>query len=467
MAGPTRYETAAAVALSSFTSATDAVLARGDLFPDALAAAYLAGAVDAPILLTPPHELHPATASTLDRLGVHHVWLAGDETAIGHEVDAELDRRGIGHDRVGGATRYDTSARIAEAHPDALGTLGSSGRTALLASGENFPDALAAGPVSYGARFPLLLTERQQLPGATQEALSRLAIRHVVVVGGPNAVSPTIDDALRANGVTVQRVGGADRTQTAALLAWFGRDLLGWPMTHVNLARGDAFPDAVAGAPHAGRERAPILISAAPTTLGRSAQAFLDANITTIAGVDAFGDATAISDGTLDTARAAATKGATCPEPTYGLRAHATPDPRVCITLDIANHFPRSGRDAMPATLTVENRSGDTIDITHQSTCELWYGLFAPTGEQVGGGPSRCDAGPVPDSLAPHQTRTWNLELHTCYGRSTDTGSNCLEGASLGGTVDAGVGLNLAGGPSSLAIGNVWYAPEQAIAIQA
>jgi putative cell wall-binding protein len=466
MAGPTRYETAADVALGSFTSAADAVLARGDLFPDALAAAYLAGAVDAPILLTPPHELHPAAASALERLGVHHVWLAGDETALGPEVAAELDRRGISHDRVGGVTRYDTAAQVAEAQPDSVGTLGSRGRTALVASGENFPDALAAGPLSYGARFPLLLTERQQLPGATQEALSRLAIRHVVIVGGPNAISLSVDDTLRANGITVQRVGGADRTQTAALLAWFGRDLLGWPLTHANLARGDAFPDAVAGAPHAGREHAPILLTAGPSTLGRSTQAFLNANITTIETLHAFGDATAISDQTLDAARAAATKGATCPEPTYGLRAHATPDPRVCITLTITNHFPRSGVDAMPATLTVENRSGDTIDITHQSTCELWYGLFAATGEQVGGGPSRCDPGPVPDSLAPHQTRTWNLELHTCYGRSGDTGSNCIEGSSLGGTLDAGVGLNLAGGPAYVAIGNVWYAPEQPIAIQ-
>ncbi len=68
LAGATRVETAVAVSRHTWTAATHAVLARSDLFPDALAAAPLATAVDGPVLLTGRDRLHPAVKAELDRL---------------------------------------------------------------------------------------------------------------------------------------------------------------------------------------------------------------------------------------------------------------------------------------------------------------------------------------------------------------------------------------------------------------
>src|SRR5439155_1527704 len=57
-AGADRYDTARLLAQSTFGGgASDAVIARGDLFPDALAGSYLAGAKSGPILLTAPGSI--------------------------------------------------------------------------------------------------------------------------------------------------------------------------------------------------------------------------------------------------------------------------------------------------------------------------------------------------------------------------------------------------------------------------
>ena len=72
LAGADRYATAAAIADEAFPNgATTAIIARGDVFADALAANYLAGVVDAPILLTDTNRLPEATS---DALASRSVW---------------------------------------------------------------------------------------------------------------------------------------------------------------------------------------------------------------------------------------------------------------------------------------------------------------------------------------------------------------------------------------------------------
>ena len=63
VAGTDRYDTARLAALAAFpTGATNAVLASGQNFPDGLAAADLAGALGAPLLLTPSAALDADTS---------------------------------------------------------------------------------------------------------------------------------------------------------------------------------------------------------------------------------------------------------------------------------------------------------------------------------------------------------------------------------------------------------------------
>jgi putative cell wall-binding protein len=278
IAGQDRYYTAGRTAISAYPDGADvAVLARGDEFPDGLAASYLAGVLDAPILLTPPQRLEFTVQEAFDRLGTRRVVIVGGTNAINRNVeDALRERFGDANvDRVSGIDRFQTAAVIYQQTGTAGRLTDLSGdsdrrlRTAVLASGENFPDALAAGPLAHAAGVPILLTQRDRLPDVTRFALDS-GIEQVLIAGGPR----TITDQVRAQVAAlsdvevVQRVSGADRTETAARLAQLTREQLGWPGETATVALGAAFPDALSLAPAASRFQAPILLTASTSSAG-------------------------------------------------------------------------------------------------------------------------------------------------------------------------------------------------------
>lgn len=99
------------------------------------------------------------------------------------------------------ADRYGTAALVAlSAFPDGADV-------AVLASGENYPDALAAAPLAAFYDAPILLTRRTSVPMDTREALAELDVADVIVIGGPAAVDNASLDVLRAD-YQVSRVAG-------------------------------------------------------------------------------------------------------------------------------------------------------------------------------------------------------------------------------------------------------------------
>lgn len=312
LAGNDRYQTAAAIAAHTFTSARTAIVASGadPNFPDSIAASYLAGNTTSPVLLTDPASLSSATQAELKALNVSGVDVVGGPAAVSDNVVSQLKALGYVVDRVSGATRYSTAAAIAEAPgPTPVGSLAGQGRTALLATGENFPDALTGGPMSYADSFPTLLTETASLAPEASGAMDNLAIKHVIVLGGPNAVADAVLSQVQAKGITVERLAGATRQTTATAISDFELTHLGFAGTHVNLARGDNFPDALAGGPHGGQEGAAILLTSTPDSLGADTDAYLRAHTSTIASIDVFGGPLAVSDATVAAAQTAAQNG--------------------------------------------------------------------------------------------------------------------------------------------------------------
>lgn len=310
LAGADRYATAAAVALDGWPNGSDVVLARGDDFPDGLAAAFLANPGPFPILLTEPGRLPAATLSALQELGSRHITIAGGVSAVSAEVERDLRARGFLTTRFGGTDRFDTAAAIAASRPENI-YYDDNRQThvAVLANGYRFADALAAGPMAAMQDFaiPILLTESNLIPNTTRQALLDRSIGHVLIVGGTAVVSDQVTDALTEMGVTFERVSGADRTATAAAVADLTHRYLGWSADHVNLVRGDAFPDALPAGPHGGAEQAPILLTTAPNVLGDATRDYLQRRRATIQSIDVFGDQTAVSDTVVEDARFAAT----------------------------------------------------------------------------------------------------------------------------------------------------------------
>jgi putative cell wall-binding protein len=332
--GSNRFETASKIAFSTTECSDFVVLVNGNSFPDSLSASYLAGALtltenkeygEVPILTTRGTSLHPAAELAIRELGVRTVYIVGGTAAVSADVAAAVDalpRTECGGDisdttqtvqveRVAGANRYLTNQQVVQRAQSILDSDSinynqriryqanageASVRTALMASGADFADALSAGPISFGnssTGFPLVLTTPNTLSPVAASTLTNLDIERVVIVGGEAAVSADVVASLEALGIDVIRLAGANRYETAIqVLVWAatprfpntnpvlvggeGFNLgLQWNIFgNVVLARGDDFADALAVAPYVG-SRQDLLVLTTPTSLHPAAGGFI------------------------------------------------------------------------------------------------------------------------------------------------------------------------------------------------
>lgn len=312
--GANRFGTAAAVAEAAFPSGVTgdpagpvAVLASGVNFPDALSGAYLAGKVDAPILLTNTDTLPPETGAALTKLGVQQVDVVGGPAAVSDAVVSTLETTyGLMVRRIYGANRDVTAEDVAELYPGtSVGTLGGKA-TAILATDLEFPDALTGSAMSYGASLPTLLTPASTLGRAAADALTQLGTQQVLVLGGTSAISPSVVASLTSMHISVKRLAGPDRTATATAIADFELADLGFSDTSASLARGDMFPDALAGGAYAGHEREPIVLSDNSNVLGIYTTSWLRAHSSTLSHITVLGGTAALSNATVAAAQQAA-----------------------------------------------------------------------------------------------------------------------------------------------------------------
>ncbi|WP_053216154.1 cell wall-binding repeat-containing protein [Guptibacillus hwajinpoensis] len=240
--GENRYETSVKISQEGWESADTVVIARGDSFPDALAGAPLAYKYDAPILLTETGSLNSLVKEEIKRLGAEKVIILGGNSAVSNYVEFQLEGMKLDVDRVEGENRYDTAANIAA-------LLGGSPDKAIVANGRNFPDALAIAPYAARMGYPILLTEADDIPRETNNAL--ISIRDAIVVGGEQAVNKDLDDLLG----TSARYAGENRFGTAAEIATELNS-----SARVYVSTGMNFADALSGSVLAAKKNAAMLL---------------------------------------------------------------------------------------------------------------------------------------------------------------------------------------------------------------
>lgn len=253
ISGADRFETAAKISQESFSPGVERVfVATGTNFPDALASGPAAAKASSPVLLVTRDELPAATRTEIQRLTPKGIVVLGGPAAVSEAVASELEALTTGEvERLQGNSRYGTAAAVSRA------TFDPGAPVAYVATGRDFPDALVGGPAATVADGPLLLVDREQIPGDTATELRRLTPGRIVVLGGANAVSEKVRQDLE--GFTtgaVSRLEGANRFDTAAAIA--ASAFPGQEST-VYLASGEKFPDALTGAPIAGRDGVPVL----------------------------------------------------------------------------------------------------------------------------------------------------------------------------------------------------------------
>lgn len=254
ISGSTRYGTAEMVAAKWAPGVRAAYVVSGEDYPDALAAAAKAGAGDSPVLLTRPDAVPAETVRALRRLKPSRIIIVGGTRAVSNRVAQALKGQATSGvvQRVAGGTRYATAAALASSYPSGLPRV-------YLASGEDFPDALAAAALAGHQNVPLLLTRPDGLQAETITQLRRLRPQKVVVLGGSRAVSERT--AKQAAAYTLSgsyaRLAGTDRYATAALVSQSFPQ--GAPEAYV--ASGEDFPDALVGAALAGYRGSPVLLT--------------------------------------------------------------------------------------------------------------------------------------------------------------------------------------------------------------
>jgi len=255
VAGPDRFATSVEFSIRRFPDghAPVVALASGLTFPDALAVGPVIGRDGGAILLTRPDRLPDVVGAELVRLGPSRVIVAGGESVVSAAVVAtvrELLGPGVAIDRLAGPNRYATAAAISRASFEPGVPL------AFVASGEAFPDALAAGGVAGTLGAPILLTRRSALPAETRAELARRNPGRVAIVGGTGIIDAGVATAIASIVPTVERVAGPNRFATAAAVAArFAPEATGAILT-----TGLEFADALAAVPVAAAEGRPILL---------------------------------------------------------------------------------------------------------------------------------------------------------------------------------------------------------------
>jgi len=198
MWGIDRYWTAAAVSRETFEPGVAvAYVATGADFPDALAGSAASGGAG-PILLVRKDAIGRATSDELRRLKPKRIVVLGGTSVVSAAVEKALQAYTSGKaTRLAGPDRYGTAAVVSAAHFDPGAAV------AFVATGADFPDALAGGPAAAKLGGPILLapwawSRYQVLPAATVSELERLKPKRIIVLGSTSVVSKAVENAVAA-----------------------------------------------------------------------------------------------------------------------------------------------------------------------------------------------------------------------------------------------------------------------------
>lgn len=285
LSGSNIYSTAVEVSKASYSNTNTVILETGTNFPDALSAAPLAIQEKAPILLIEPDSIPKSTWDEIKRLNATKVIIIGGEVST--SVVTTLKSLGISVERINGSsifgTAVETAKRVREKSgitnkvvlakgyyfADALSiasyasqqdnpislTDEKAGITnkILLEHGNGFADTLSIGSYASKKGIPILLTDSNVLAVETKAALIEFGIKEVEVIGDYSVVSQSVEDELKAMGITVARTYGSKRLGTSIEVA--GKF---FPDSQKAIA-ASGFADALAAVPLAAKMDAPII----------------------------------------------------------------------------------------------------------------------------------------------------------------------------------------------------------------
>ncbi|ADK14763.1 MULTISPECIES: cell wall-binding repeat-containing protein [Clostridium] len=143
---------------------------------------------------------------------------------------------------------------------------------AVLANGQNFPDALSAAPLAKKYNAPILLNPDSDLDSRVENELQRLGVKQVFIIGGPSVISDTIKNKLERLNIKTTRLWGQNRYETSIKIA----EQLNFN-GQVVVVNGENFADALSIAPIAAEKSMPVILTL-PNTLPESVANYIKNN---------------------------------------------------------------------------------------------------------------------------------------------------------------------------------------------
>lgn len=266
ISGKDRITTSVEISKSAYTTSENVVLASGFNFADALSAGQLASALDAPLLLSSQDKLDSQTKNEINRLKAKKVFVVGGDNAISKSgVDTTLKSEKIDVTRLEGQDRYSTSQKVMEKTKEIINP-----EYLLIASGKDFPDALAATGFFVNHKSVMVLSDGKTYQ---QTNLKQIAI------GGKNQ--------LPLKGFTGRRISGSNRYETALEIAKASFD----NNNNAILASGQVFADSLSAVSLTKKHNAPIILTQS-NNLTENAKKYLNGKNVFIVG----GEKTVVND---------------------------------------------------------------------------------------------------------------------------------------------------------------------------
>ncbi|MBY2478695.1 cell wall-binding repeat-containing protein [Clostridioides difficile] len=193
--GADKYETAGLIADKQ--NYTTAILVNADsTMADGLSASGLAGATNAPILLTKKNNIPSATLKRVEK--ADKVYIIGGESSIDKATENVFKDKGIEVKRLQGSDRIKTSYNVAKE----IGVINKVSKVILTNAFKGEPDAMSIASVAVRDKAPIVLTDGNSVPFNTTGTES-------YIIGGTSSMSDNL-----VNDTNSTRLGGVDRYDT-------------------------------------------------------------------------------------------------------------------------------------------------------------------------------------------------------------------------------------------------------------
>lgn len=257
--GQTRIETAVKIGENYTDEELSAVIVTtANDFPEALVGSTLSARYKAPILLV--NQTVEGSEYTLNYIKNHlasdgTVYILGDTNEVTSDVETAIKDMGYSNiNRIAGTTKDETLKLIT----DEVGI--PQGTPVLIASQDNFPDALSASAIAGIKGYPIVICSNGSLSQSAIYSLQSIKPSTIYLIGGsavvPDSVVKSVMNVTGVSSNNVIRLSGQDRYDTSLAIAkYFNLDT-----KNAIIASGDNFPDSLAGSSLAVKNNAPLIL---------------------------------------------------------------------------------------------------------------------------------------------------------------------------------------------------------------